>query len=74
MPSPIQTPDSLPAGSINANSIPASIAAERAQVLAPALLAIVLGTFLVLATGFAAPEAVHNAAHDTRHSFSFPCH
>ncbi len=28
----------------------------------------------VLATGFAHPEALHNAVHDARHSLAFPCH
>jgi cobalt transporter subunit CbtB len=41
---------------------------------APALLAIVLGAFLVLGVGFAAPAAIHNAAHDVRHAYAFPCH
>ena len=38
------------------------------------VLAILFGAFLVLGTGFAHPSAVHNAAHDARHAFSFPCH
>jgi cobalt transporter subunit CbtB len=37
-------------------------------------LAALLGTFLIAGTGFAHIEAVHNAAHDTRHSLAFPCH
>ena len=45
-----------------------------AAVLAPAVLALLLGAFLVLGTGFAHSDAIHNAAHDTRHSFAFPCH
>jgi len=40
----------------------------------PATLAILLGAFLVLGAGFAHPDIVHNAAHDTRHAFTFPCH
>ncbi|MGI9331556.1 MAG: CbtB domain-containing protein [Gammaproteobacteria bacterium] len=51
-----------------------SVPAERANAVGPALLCILLGAFLLMAAGFASPEAVHNAAHDTRHSFSFPCH
>ena len=39
-----------------------------------ALLAATLGLVIVFAAGFAPSEAVHNAAHDTRHSFAFPCH
>ena len=46
----------------------------RSDVLAPALFAILLGAFLVLGTGFAQPDAIHNAAHDGRHSLAFPCH
>lgn len=40
----------------------------------PIALAALLGVFLVAGTGFAHTEAVHNAAHDTRHSLAFPCH
>ena len=40
----------------------------------PAVLAILLGAFLVYGVGFATPMAIHNAAHDVRHSFAFPCH
>ena len=36
--------------------------------------ALLLGMLLVAGTGFAHIEAVHNAAHDTRHSLAFPCH
>ncbi len=36
--------------------------------------AAVLGVVLLVAAGFAPIHAVHNAAHDTRHSFAFPCH
>ncbi|MDQ3774261.1 MAG: CbtB-domain containing protein [Pseudomonadota bacterium] len=36
--------------------------------------AAVLGIVILVAVGFAPVPAVHNAAHDTRHSFAFPCH
>lgn len=48
-----------------------STAALRAL---PATLALLFGVFLVFGTGFAHPDAIHNAAHDSRHAFSFPCH
>lgn len=48
-------------------------AAGRAAMLAPALMAMLLGAFLVLGAGFAPLAAVHNAAHDARHAL-FPCH
>lgn len=42
--------------------------------LAPALFAILLGLGLFLIVGFAPVAEVHNAAHDVRHSATFPCH
>jgi cobalt transporter subunit CbtB len=45
-----------------------------AAVLLPAVLAILLGVVLIYGVGFASPMAVHNAAHDARHAFAFPCH
>ena len=48
--------------------------AVKTQVAAPALLALLLGAFLIIGTGFAHSDAIHNAAHDSRHSFAFPCH
>jgi cobalt transporter subunit CbtB len=36
--------------------------------------AALLGLFIVGSVGFSHIEAVHNAAHDYRHSMAFPCH
>lgn len=44
------------------------------QRLAVAIGASLLGLCLVYFAGFSHIEAVHNAAHDTRHSAAFPCH
>jgi len=49
-------------------------AALRTEGLAPALFAAVLGSVIIFGVGFANSAAVHNAAHDTRHAVSFPCH
>ena len=40
----------------------------------PAALALALGLFVIYGAGFAAPAALHNATHDTRHAFGLPCH
>lgn len=40
----------------------------------PAVLALVFGIFVVLGAGFAHSSTIHNAAHDARHAFAFPCH
>jgi cobalt transporter subunit CbtB len=45
-----------------------------AQRLVAAIGATLLGACLVYFAGFSHIEAVHNAAHDTRHSAAFPCH
>jgi cobalt transporter subunit CbtB len=47
---------------------------ERSEALVAALVALVLGMALVFTTGFSQPTTIHNAAHDTRHALSFPCH
>ena len=39
-----------------------------------ALIAAALGALVIWVVGFSHVEAVHNAAHDTRHSNAFPCH
>ncbi|MDR0280732.1 MAG: CbtB-domain containing protein [Paucimonas sp.] len=44
------------------------------QRIVAAVGASVLGLCLVYFAGFSHIEAVHNAAHDTRHSAAFPCH
>ncbi len=67
----------------NAHTFPSSAASAqpdgaaapaRAQVVASALAVAALGVTLLWGVGFSHIEAVHNAAHDTRHSNGFPCH
>lgn len=40
----------------------------------PAIMALVFGAFVVFGAGFAHSNTIHNAAHDARHAFAFPCH
>lgn len=35
---------------------------------------LLIGLSMIFLVGFAHVPAVHNAAHDTRHSAAFPCH
>jgi cobalt transporter subunit CbtB len=51
-----------------------SSAVESSRAALPAVVALVLGVFVVFGVGFAGSTTIHNAAHDTRHSFAFPCH
>jgi len=46
----------------------------RAGTAVPALLAALLGLFLLWAWGSPTSARSNNAAHDTRHSNAFPCH
>ena len=50
------------------------IATDAASRIAPAVLALLFGGFLILGVGFAQPSTLHNAAHDGRHALAFPCH
>ncbi len=38
------------------------------------LAAIAFGVLVLLAVGFAPMNVAHNAAHDVRHAYAFPCH
>ena len=46
----------------------------RQRTVASGIFAMLLGLFLVFGAGLAQPDMLHNAAHDTRHAFAFPCH
>lgn len=58
---------------INATNVTA-LPAKKVEALKAAIVAFVLGLGLVYAVGFAPVESVHDAAHDSRHALSFPCH
>jgi cobalt transporter subunit CbtB len=47
---------------------------NTASAVVQALFAMMLGVFVVGFVGFSQLDAIHNAAHDTRHSSAFPCH
>lgn len=42
--------------------------------LGGAVAALLAGVFVVFVAGFAGASALHEAAHNTRHSLAFPCH
>ncbi|KDD65652.1 cobalt transporter subunit CbtB [Pseudomonas sp. BT76 TE3572] len=58
----------------NTDKSTASTTITLTQRLTAAACASILGACLVYFAGFSHIEAVHNAAHDTRHSSAFPCH
>jgi cobalt transporter subunit CbtB len=59
-------------GSSSLTTVGSRAGQEKAFI--PALAAILLGVLLLYGTGFAGSHTIHNAAHDARHAFAFPCH
>lgn len=55
-------------------TFPIQSSATATSRLAQIGLAAFLGLFVVGIAGFSQIEAIHNAAHDVRHSLAFPCH
>ncbi len=51
-----------------------TLAPAKTETLKAAFVALFLGLSLVYGAGFANSESVHDAAHDSRHALSFPCH
>jgi len=55
----------------SSESAPVSITVSRTLQLVGAFM---LGAIIMYGVGFVNTAAVHNAAHDMRHSQGFPCH
>jgi cobalt transporter subunit CbtB len=51
-----------------------TLAPSKIEAIKAAFVALFLGLALVYGAGFANSENVHDAAHDSRHALSFPCH
>ena len=51
-----------------------STVSGRSQTRIAAAMSALLGVVMIWGVGFSHIEAVHNAAHDVRHSNAFPCH
>jgi cobalt transporter subunit CbtB len=64
----------MTARSISTSAQAKLTAPSRTEALKIALVTFLLGALLVFLAGFAYSDTVHNAAHDTRHTLSFPCH
>lgn len=58
----------------NAQITHAPVAAGQLGRMSQAMMAMVLGLFVVGVVGFSHIDVIHNAAHDVRHSNAFPCH
>jgi len=49
-------------------------AVEEGTRMAAVVVAVLLGVFILMGSGFLQADVLHNAAHDARHAFAFPCH
>ena len=58
---------------LNNVDVPSRAALWKDKIL-PGVFSGMLGLVLLYAAGFAETAELHNAAHDGRHSASFPCH
>lgn len=58
----------------HADSAHSSVNAIAFNFLLKSFSMLAAGSFLVFIVGFAPVSAIHNAAHDTRHTSAMPCH
>ncbi|TBU75645.1 cobalt transporter [Pseudomonas daroniae] len=59
---------------MSTSTLSTSVSLPLSQRLILAVGSCLLGAALIFFAGFSHVEALHNAAHDTRHSAAFPCH
>lgn len=51
-----------------------TISLPLASRLSTAVVSLLLGVFIIYGVGLSHSETLHDTAHDTRHSYGFPCH
>ena len=56
------------------SSVPNAASVGVPSILAPVVCAAILGVALIYLAGFAHADALHDGAHDARHSAALPCH
>ncbi len=56
------------------NTKPVTLAVSDSNRFMAAVFAAAFGALLLFGVGFAQSDILHNAAHDSRHAASFPCH
>ncbi|CUW44786.1 cobalt transporter, subunit CbtB [Brucella vulpis] len=56
------------------NSVSNTLAMPLDARLGTAVVSLLLGAFLIYGVGLAHSDMLHDSAHDTRHSYGFPCH
>lgn len=57
-----------------AASTVSTVSLSNSDRLTAGIVALVIGAFLVFGAGLANSAVLHDTAHDTRHSYGFPCH
>jgi cobalt transporter subunit CbtB len=64
----------MPVEAVELQAQAGSVTTARSETLIAAAVAALLGVLMIWGVGFSPIAALHNAAHDTRHSMAFPCH
>lgn len=64
----------MPASTLTNPALAPALPGQRQAMIRAALFAGLMGLALVWGVGFAGPDALHAAAHDSRHALTFPCH
>jgi cobalt transporter subunit CbtB len=59
---------------MNTQATTQGISLTLSQRLIAGFAALLIGSVLLVGTGFAGDYRLHNGAHDTRHATGFPCH
>jgi cobalt transporter subunit CbtB len=59
---------------VTTKTVDLSPAATLDTTRVPAIITVACGIVLLFVVGFLQVPAVHNGAHDTRHTNGFPCH
>ena len=57
-----------------AKTLTATITLSISDRIAAGVIALLLGSFLIYGAGLSHAQTLHDTAHDTRHSYGFPCH
>ena len=59
------------------NTTQAAVAVQTQEISSrrmAGLMALMFGALMIFGTGLAGADMLHDAAHDSRHAYGFPCH
>jgi cobalt transporter subunit CbtB len=57
-----------------ARTVSTGISISISERIVAGIIALLLGSFLIYGVGLSHSQTLHDTAHDSRHSYGFPCH